>query len=102
MKIPLTFLTVSLIVVTSSAYAITIVRAGQAEAVIAVPAGSKPAGAADLQKYVEKASGAKLEIVAEDKLGEVKNGPRVFVGPCLASSRVVDIKGLQPDGFVIK
>jgi hypothetical protein len=51
---------------------------------------------------VEKVSGAKLDIVTEDQLGEAKRGARVFVGPCLAASRVVDIKGLGPEGFVIK
>lgn len=82
--------------------AITIVRAGQAEAKIVVPAGSKIAGAADLQRYVEKVSGAKLEIVAEDKLAEASSDARILVGPCRAASRVVDIKRLQPEGFVIK
>ena len=67
MKIPSAFLAVSLIVIASHANAITIVRAGQAQAVIVVPAGSKPAGAADLQKYIEKVSGAKLEIVVGSK-----------------------------------
>lgn len=104
MKTPITVLTVGLglLVIASRAHAITMVRAGQAEAVIVIPAGSKAAGAADLQSYVEKVSGAKLEIVTEDKLGSAKSGARVFVGPCLAASRVVDIKGLQPEGFVIK
>jgi hypothetical protein len=92
----------SLLVIASRAHAITIVRAGQAEAVIVVPAGSKAVEAADLQRYVEKVSGAKLEIVTEDKLGAAKKGARVFVGPCLAASPVVDIKGLQPEGFIIK
>jgi hypothetical protein len=91
-----------LLVLASNAQAITIVREGRAEAVIVIPAASKATGATDLQRYVEKVSGAKLEIVTEDKLGEVKRGARVFVGPCLAASRVVDIKGLQPEGFVIK
>jgi hypothetical protein len=91
-----------LLALASSLHAITIVREGRAEAVIVIPAGSKAAGAADLQRYVEKVSGAKLEIVTEDKLGQTRSGARVFVGPCLAASRVVDIKGLQPEGFVIK
>ena len=102
MKTPIALLTAGLLVIASRAHAMTIVRAGHAEAVIVVPAGSKPAGASDLQNYVEKASGAKLEIVTEDKLGESKSRARVFVGPCLAATRVVDIKGLQPEGFVIK
>jgi hypothetical protein len=88
--------------VVDHATALTIVRAGQAEASIVVPAGSTSDEAAELQKYVEKVSGAKLEIVAEDKLAKVKNAGRVFVGPCLAAKRVVDIKRLQPEGFVIK
>ena len=102
MKIPITFLTAGLIVIASRAHAMTIVRAGEAQAMIVVPARSKPVEALELQKYVEKVSGAKLEIVAEDKLGEAKNGGHVFVGPCLAASRVVDLKRLQPEGFVIK
>ncbi len=52
-----------------------------------------------MRKYVEKASGATLEIVAEDQLAKVKSGGRVFVGPCLAAKRVVDIKSLQPEGL---
>ncbi len=92
----------ALLVLASSAHAITIVRAGRAEAVIVVPVGSETAGAADLQRYLEKVSGAELEIVAEDKLEKRKSGNRVFVGPCLAAGRVVDIKELQPEGFVIK
>ena len=50
-----------LLVLAGRAEAITLVRAGRAEAVIVVPTGSKAAGAADLQRYVEKVSGAKLE-----------------------------------------
>ena len=84
------------------ARAITLARAGRAEASIVVPVGSTSAEAAELQKYVEKVSGAKLEIVAEDKLATVKSEGRVFVGTCLAAKRVVDLKKLQPEGFVIK
>ena len=73
------------------------------EAVIVVPTGSKASGgAADLQRYVEKVSGAKLQVIAEDQLGEAKDAARVFVGPCLAAGRVVDLKRLQPEGFVIE
>jgi hypothetical protein len=102
MKMPITLLIAGLVVIASRAHAITIVRAGQAEAVIVVPAGSKSAEAADLQRCVEKVSGAKLEILTEDKLGERKSGARVFVGPCVAASRVLDLKRLQPEGFIIK
>lgn len=67
------------------------------------PAGTKSPEAIELQSYVEKISGVKLAIIPEDKLLETKNGAsRVFVGPCVAASRVVDIKKLQPEGFVIK
>ena len=95
-------ISLGLFLISSRANAITIARDGKAEAVIVVPEGTKTSGAADLQKYVEKVSGAKLEIVAEDKLDKAKNGGRIFVGPCQAASRVVDIKKLQPEGFVIK
>src|SRR5579863_2602914 len=100
--IPVLALGLTLLVTTGRAGAITLVRAGRAEAVIVVPAGDGSAGAAELQMYVEKVTGAKLEIITEDKLGEFKSGARVFVGPCLATGRVVDLKGLQPEGFVIK
>ncbi len=91
-----------LFAVASRTEAITIVRQGQAQAVIVVPAAGKVAGAADLQTYVEKVSGAKLEILSEDKLGDAKSDTRIFLGPCRATSRIVDIKRLQPEGFVIK
>jgi hypothetical protein len=93
---------IGLLVSASRVPAITIVREGHAEAVIVVPEGDKGVGAAELQGYVEKVSGAKLEMVSEDRLREAKRGSRVYVGPCLAASRVVDVSGLQPEGFVIK
>jgi hypothetical protein len=104
MKTILTVLTATLCLFINAgrAQAFTIVRAGEAQAIIVVPAGSMAPGAADLRRYVEKVSGAKLEIITEDKLGEAKSGARVFVGPCLASKRVVDLNSLQPEGFVIK
>ena len=60
MKTTIGFLAVSvgLLVIASRGRAMTIVREGKAEAVIVIPEGSKAAGAADLQKYVEKVSGA--------------------------------------------
>jgi hypothetical protein len=81
---------------------VTLVEKGRATAVIVIPAGNNSSEAVHLQRYVEKVSGAKLDIVTEDQLPEAKRGARVFVGPCLATSRVVDIQGLGPEGFVIK
>lgn len=82
---------------------VTLVENSRAQAVIVIPAGSKSLEAINLQSYIEKVSGARLAIVAEDKLLETKNGAsRVFVGPCIAANRVLDIKRLQPEGFVIK
>lgn len=82
---------------------VTLVENGRARAVIVVPDGKKSPAAEDLQRYIEKVSGAKLEIVTEDKAGEAKAGAgRVFVGPCEAARRVVDLSKLQPEGFVIK
>jgi len=87
----------------ATGWAATLVDGGQAKAVIVIPAGQKSAAAGELQHYLEKASGAKLAIVAEDKLGQSKGvASRVFVGPCGVASRVVDLKKLQPEGFVIK
>jgi hypothetical protein len=86
-----------------SAGAVTLVENGQARAVIVVPAGQKSPAAAELQRYVEKASGAKLAIVAEDKLGRERRLPGlIWVGPCRAAGGVVDLQKLQPEGFVIK
>ena len=60
---------------------VTLVEKGRAMAVIVIPAGSKVAGATDLQRYVEKVGGAKLEIITEDKLGDAISGAHVFAGP---------------------
>ena len=86
----------------SATQPVTLVERGKATAVIVIPAGSSSAEAVHLQRYIEKVGGAKLDIITEDQLGEAKRGARVFVGPCSAASRVVDIKNLQPEGFVIK
>ena len=37
--------------------------------------------ASELQKYIEKSTGAKLEIVTEDKLGESSPANKIFIGP---------------------
>jgi hypothetical protein len=83
---------------------ITLVENGQPRAVIVVPdAKTARAAADDLRRYVERSSGARLEIVEEARLGSASAaGPRVFVGPCDATSRIVDLAKLQPEGFVIK
>jgi hypothetical protein len=92
-----------LLILSSSAPAITLVQDGQPKAVIVIPAGHKSPEAADLQAYLEKASGARLAIVPENKLGEApKMASRLFVGPCRAAARVVNLKKLQPEGFAIK
>jgi len=87
----------------ATAAAATLVENGQAKAVIVIPSGQKSPAAEDLRHYVERASGARLSIVREDKPAGLSAGfSRVFVGPCLASGRLVDIQKLQPEGFVIK
>ena len=95
-------LTFILFLAANPARAIILVRDGHAEAVIVVPADNRPTGADDLQRYVEKVSGAHLDIVPEDKLTEAKARARVYVGSGDAAKRVVDIKALQTEGFVIK
>ena len=87
----------------ASTRAATLVENGQAAAVIVIPAGQKSPAAQELRHYLERASGARLAIVPEDKLAELPAGfSRVFVGPCQATDRLVDIHSLQPEGFVIK
>lgn len=85
------------------AWTATLVEDSQTKAVIVIPAGQKSAAAAELRAYLEKASGARLAILSEDKLAELPTGfSRVFVGPCQAAGRVADLQKLQPEGFVIK
>ena len=91
------------IVLASSGLAATLVENGHPKAVIVVPAGRESPEATDLQVYLQKVSGARLPIVPENKLGELPNvASRLFVGPCQAAARVIDLKKLQPEGFVIK
>ena len=99
----LCFLTWSATTLAATA-AITLVEDGRAAAVIVVPAAKIARGAAeDLRDYVEKASGARLEILDESRLETARHkGARVFVGPCEAAKRIVDLARLQPEGFVIK
>jgi hypothetical protein len=102
------FLFVSLVcfgrAVFAAAPALTLVEAGRAHAIIVVPdAKTSRAAAEELREYVERSSGAQLEIVPEQRL-ESKRGAevRVYVGPCSAAKHVVDLARLQPEGFVIK
>lgn len=87
----------------SASTATTLVDNGRAEAVIVVADARKSGPAAELRDYVEKASGARLDIVEERQLGQRgRTGARVFVGPVEAAKRVVDLAKLQPEGFIIK
>ncbi len=82
---------------------ITLVEAGRAQAVIVVPHGSTSAAATELRDYVEKSTGARLEIIDEGKIAAVSPSlARVFVGATEAGKRVVDLPKLQPEGFVIR
>src|SRR5437867_12566918 len=49
---------------------VTLVENGRARAIIVVPDGKTSAAAADLRTYVEKVSGARLEVVEEGTLGQ--------------------------------
>jgi hypothetical protein len=83
--------------------AATLVENGQARAVIFIPSGQASTAAEELRHYIEKASGARMAILPEDKLAELPPGfSRVFVGPCQAAVRLVHLRKLQPEGFVIK
>ena len=87
----------------ASAAPVTLVRDGRASAVIVVPDGPPQRAVAELRDYIEKATGAKLDIVPESGLtGDPPRGSRIFVGACQAAKRVVDLAQLQPEGFVIK
>lgn len=84
-------------------FSATIVENGRPGAVLVLPVGANPRAAATLQSYIEKATGAKLPILAEDQLSGVTNATsRVFVGAGQTAGKVVDLQKLQPEGFVIK
>ena len=60
-------------------------------------------GAAELQKYIEKSTGARLDITTEDRLTRSDLSKRkIFVGPCKEAKSLIDITKIQPEGFVIK
>jgi hypothetical protein len=60
-------------------------------------------GAMELQDYVKKATGAKLEIKNENQLTKSDSSlNKIFVGPCKETIAFIDISKIQPEGFVIK
>lgn len=93
-----------ILAIPGAAWAVSLVKDGRPEAQIAVPAGAMRSvtyAAEELQYHIEKACGAKLPIVAEDKLDPKM--PVVYVGPCEAAKRAgLDIKTLPPNGYFIK
>jgi hypothetical protein len=60
-------------------------------------------GAMELQDYIQKATGAKLEIKTEDKLVKDESSlAKIFVGPCKDTLTFIDVSKIEPEGFVIK
>ncbi len=60
-------------------------------------------GAKELQSYIEKATGAKIEIKNENQLTKADASLNtIFVGQCKATASFIDVSKLQPEGFVIK
>lgn len=87
-----------------------VVKDGQAQAVIVVPDNADRAetfAAAELQKYIEKISGARLEITPE---GELKVDPalgpssaRIFVGHVKAASQLINqVQRRDEDAFTVR
>jgi hypothetical protein len=66
-------------------------------------ANSVAVAAMELQNYIEKATGAKLEIKAEDKLSpDDASLNKIFVGPCRDTIAFIEVSKIQPEGFVIR
>ncbi len=66
-------------------------------------ANSVGVGAKELQYYIEKATGAKLEIKNENQLAKSDSSlSKIFVGQCKATASFIDVSKIQPEGFVIK
>src|SRR5438552_1501245 len=100
----------------TAAYGITLVKEGKATATIVIrdsalkseafkpvrgqsgmPDAKIKLAALDLQKYLEKMSGAKLEIVAD---GSMPSGPVILVGPSTMTEKLSNLKipsGLTPE-----
>lgn len=76
-----------------------IVRDGQANAIIVTPTNALPVvefAAQELRWHVEKASGAKLTIVAEDRV-EPSQTSRIYLGECAATRKI----GIDPSKFPV-
>ncbi len=86
------------------------VKDGKSMAVIVVPADPGRAGkyaADELQKYIEKISGARLEIIPENQVKVEKGlGPdssRIFVGGCRESAQLHNmLRRKDADAFAVK
>jgi hypothetical protein len=78
---------------------------GQAMAKIVVPSSALPVvsfAAEELQYHLKKSSGAKLPIITEDQLQDVKC-PLIFLGNCGATVRTRILQSWQkPNSYVIK
>ncbi len=91
--------------VAAAAADVTLVRDGEATAIIVVPDSAPQAvgyGARELQHHVAKASGATLEIFTQSEAPD-EPAARVCIGTCAETTAAgVDPQTLEPDGFVIK
>lgn len=66
-------------------------------------ANSISVGTAELQKYIQKSTGAKLAIKTENSLTESDlSKTKIFVGNCKATKAIIDIEKISPEGFVIQ
>ena len=86
------------------AFALDLVRAGQARSVIVVPRNAFPVvkfAAEELRHHIERATGAKLAVVTEG--GEPGAGGCVYLGACEATARAgIRTDTLGPNGYVIR
>ena len=84
---------------------VTLVEAGQAQAVIVLPAAASAVeryAAAELVEHVEKASQVRLEVVSEDALPASPAG-RVYLGRTLAARRAgIDADALPREALVFR
>ncbi|MFH0966012.1 MAG: DUF4838 domain-containing protein [Planctomycetota bacterium] len=92
-------------------FAVTLVRDGEPEAVIVLGKEPSPVAfeaAVELQRVIERASGAKLPIYLENEWtcgmeGPRRSAPRIFVGDSQTAREAgLDLSGVAPEGYVIK